>query len=73
MHGNVREWCLDWADDSETTDPVTDPAGPAEGSKRRLRGGSYYDNAHYCRSASRFSYPPSYSSYIYGFRVVLVP
>jgi formylglycine-generating enzyme required for sulfatase activity len=73
MHGNVREWCLDWADDSETTDPVTDPAGPAEGSKRRLRGGSYYDNAHYCRSASRFGYHPSYSSYIYGFRVVLVP
>jgi formylglycine-generating enzyme required for sulfatase activity len=73
MHGNVREWCLDWLDENASSDPATDPAGAAEGSRRLLRGGSYYDNAHYCRSASRFSYPPSYSSYIYGFRVVLVP
>jgi len=76
MHGNVSEWCLDWWDDSESgsSDPVTDPVGPAEGYLRLLRGGSLADSAGECRSAYRFDYGKPYYDYSrYGFRVVLVP
>jgi len=75
MHGNVSEWCLDWWDDSESgsSDPVTDPVGPAEGYLRLLRGGSLADSAGECRSAYRFDYGKPYYDYSrYGFRVVLV-
>ena len=76
MHGNVSEWCLDWWDDGESgsSDPVTDPVGPAEGYLRLLRGGSFCDSAGECRSAYRFDYGKPYYDYSrYGFRVVLVP
>ncbi|MBO7543367.1 formylglycine-generating enzyme family protein [bacterium] len=76
MHGNVSEWCLDWWDDGESgsSDPVTDPVGPAEGYLRLLRGGSLADSAGECRSAYRFDYGKPYYDYSrYGFRVVLVP
>ena len=75
MHGNVSEWCLDWWDDGESgsSDPVTDPVGPAEGYLRLLRGGSLADSAGECRSAYRFDYGKPYYDYSrYGFRVVLV-
>ena len=75
MHGNVSEWCLDWWDDGESgsSDPVTDPVGPAEGYLRLLRGGSFCDSAGECRSAYRFDYGKPYYDYNrYSFRVVLV-
>jgi formylglycine-generating enzyme required for sulfatase activity len=73
MHGNVREWCLDWLDENASSDPATDPAGAAEGSRRLLRGGGFGDASRDCRSAVRdYRSPEDHRTYN-GFRVVLVP
>ena len=69
MHGNVWEWCQDLYGDYPSG-PVTDPTGPATGSDRVYRGGSWYGTAVYCRSANRHWYLPSYRSINLGFRVV---
>jgi formylglycine-generating enzyme required for sulfatase activity len=73
MHGNVMEWCSDWyASDYYAHSPSRDPAGPADGTDRVLRGGSWYTVSHYCRSASRNGMPPDggEENGEFGFRVV---
>ncbi|MGB6012880.1 MAG: formylglycine-generating enzyme family protein, partial [Desulfobacterales bacterium] len=52
MHGNVWEWCLDLYGDYEKN-PVTDPKGPASGTMRIRRGGSWFKYDYSCRSANR--------------------
>ena len=52
MHGNVWEWCSDWAGGYPSGD-AKDPTGPDEGEHRVVRGGSWIDRAQFVRSAHR--------------------
>jgi formylglycine-generating enzyme len=70
MSGNVREWCWDWYGDY-SSNSQTNPTGPASGSSRVKRGGSWLYNASTCLLTSRDYYSPSYSYNGLGFRVCL--
>ena len=71
MAGNLYEWCWDWhASTYYASSPGTDPHGPASGSGRVLRGGSWSRYAYYCRVAYRFSFSPGDESDALGFRLV---
>jgi formylglycine-generating enzyme required for sulfatase activity len=67
MHGNVWEWCWDGNADYPT-EPVTDPA--SDGEKSIFRGGSWYHDSLYCRSANRAGANPDHFDVYFGFRLV---
>ncbi len=70
LHGNVREWCLDWRGNYSGSE--SDPKGVVSGSYRVMRGGSWGHNGSSCASAYRnLNSNPSYRGYDCGFRVVL--
>ena len=74
MHGNVREWCLDnWHESYE--DVPTDGSAwiKNENDNHILRGGSWYLNPKYCRSAFRYCYDPVFRNHFIGFRLICVP
>jgi formylglycine-generating enzyme required for sulfatase activity len=71
MHGNVWEWCHDYyGEDYYKSSPEKDPQGPASGSFRVLRGGSWYDYSRNTRSARRNGFVADSRSLLNGFRLV---
>ena len=70
MHGNVWEWTADWFGEYPK-DEVTNPAGLNKGDYRVVRGGSWFDNGRYCRSAYRDYYLPVNADSDFGFRLAL--
>ncbi len=72
MTGNVWQWCWDGYDGYGSASQ-TDPRDAASGSNRVLRGGSWYDVAFSCRTASRYYGGPTVSYDGGGFRSVLPP
>ena len=70
MHGNVREWCLDWHNPF-AKGSMRDPQGPADGSNRVNRGGSWNNYDRYMRSANRSWGTPDFRNSPLGFRLSL--
>ena len=67
---NVHEWCSDWyGADYYGVSPERNPGGPATGSRRVSRGGSWRHQIKISRCAARSSIPPEFQYPDYGFRV----
>lgn len=72
MHGNVWEWTADWHDEHYyAQSPTDDPQGPAEGSVRVRRGGSWHTWPLYARCAYRNWNSPQTRYTLVGIRLVM--
>jgi formylglycine-generating enzyme required for sulfatase activity len=69
MHGNVWEWTADWFGPPATS-PQVDPRGPETGKDKVVRGGDWYHDWSFARSAQRYPIHPSLCRRHAGFRVV---
>ncbi len=71
MSGNVWEWCWDSYDKNYYSESsFNNPPGPASGSYRVRRGGSYKSDTGFCRSAARGKFNPPHSDDETSFRIV---
>jgi formylglycine-generating enzyme required for sulfatase activity/RNA polymerase subunit RPABC4/transcription elongation factor Spt4 len=72
MSGNVWEWVSDWFNEAYyKVSPDKNPRGPATGTLRVIRGGSYYNGTEGVRVVARaFRSPDNYALTI-GFRCVV--
>jgi formylglycine-generating enzyme required for sulfatase activity len=73
MSGNVWEWCSDWGSSdysSGSPSPRNNPQGPASGTDRVLRGGSWFSAAWDMRSTARNGNFRGVRNYSIGFRLV---
>ena len=75
MHGNVFEWCFDELHKNYENAPKNGESWydiNNINNSRVLRGGSWFTNPQYCRSANRGRSAPDFIYYLNGFRVVSV-
>ena len=71
MAGNVYEWVTDrYGGDYYSVSPVSNPQGPATGTARVFRGGSWSNYGSYVRAAFRFYNSSDYRVNILGIRCV---
>ena len=68
MSGNVWEWVWDRYGGYSTT-VLPDPVGPATGTNRVVRGGSWASPAKKCRGVKRDQTTPTTRDQYRGFRV----
>ena len=75
MLGNVWEWVEDWWDpyyyQRLSPNPAINPLGPAKGTMKCLRGGSWGQDLTRLRSANRYCESPESRNAGFGFRVAL--
>ena len=71
MFGNAWEWVQDWYEPTAYAAHKTlDPTGPATGTRKVRRGGSYHCQTHLVRSAYRAADVPTQRYSVTGFRLV---
>jgi formylglycine-generating enzyme required for sulfatase activity len=70
ISGDIWEWCRDWYG-PYPGGSLTDPAGPASGTDRVNRGGSFGSGPRDERSANRAKNPQAEASAYRGFRLAL--
>jgi len=74
MVGNVAEWCSDWyGENYYAVSPAKNPEGPATGTERVLRGGSWWNTADFLTSAQRAATSPEHTYTTNGFRCAKTP
>lgn len=71
MVGNVSEWVADWWLEGYEPGMVTDPTGPATGTRRVRRGGSF--DVKVCNAVARNHTEPDQGPSDVGLRVVRAP
>ena len=72
MLGNASEWCADWHAAPSRGDSI-DPQGPATGTLRVVRGGSWKDLRSRIRPSLRRGVAPTHRDVEIGFRVAMEP
>ena len=70
MSGSVNELCSDYMGDYSAEEQVC-PVGPASGSERVMRGGSFGDEPINCRISARFGIAPDKRASNVGLRLAL--